>query len=226
MIAVLAIVMQAAIIEEASSTYVPLWQSLREGMTVDEAAMAIRSIEGIKAVTVKQSRKGPSLSIKYEATGIEVAGLPYQITPLFNGTRLESVRLETRACLTMATEKYKILQELLSQKYGSSRTLREVTEERQLVAFRDTYSTTPTRVMLRLEPGDVPEHIYGATGLAGALASISNASVDADIEACPLDRGQRATITVSYLNNANSTAIDAAAAAEEIAKRKRDKDKL
>lgn len=223
---ILAFALQTVAVDEASSTRVPLWQTLREGMTVDETAAVLRGIEGIKTVTVKQSRKRPSLSIKYESAGIEVAGLPYTITPLFKDSYLESVSLESKACLSLATEKYKVLREVLSQKYGKNLSSREVTEERELIAVRDTYSAMPTRVMLRLEPGDVPKYIHGATGLAGALAAIANASTDADIEACPLDRGQRATIRVAYLNNANAAAIDAAATAEEVAKRRRDKAKL
>jgi len=221
-----ALAIQAASQGEAASERVPLWQTLQEGMTAEEAAIALRGVEGVKTVTVKPSRKGATLSISYTAGGIEVAGLPYRILPDFKASRLTGVRLQSEACLSLATEKYKTLRDLLAQKYGDGRTQREVTEDRQLIAIRDTFSTTPTRVLLRLEPGSIPQHIYGATGFAGALAAIANSSADADVEACPNDRGQKANIEVTYLNNANSAAIDAGAAAEEAAKRERDKNKL
>ncbi len=203
-----------------------LWQTLREGMNANEVATILRDVDGVKNVRVKTSRRGDSVSISYTSNGIEVAGLPYRVFPNFEAGRLASIRLETEACLGLSTEKYKNIKELLAQKYGDGRSQRERSEENQLVAVRDVFSATPTRVLLRLEPGSVPQHIYGATGIAGALAAIANASADADIEACPNDRGQKATIQVTYSNNANSTAVDAAAALERERRRERDKGNL
>lgn len=204
-----------------------LWQALREGMTADEAAASLRVIDGVKSVSVKDSRKGQTLSIKYVDNGIDVDGLRYKIEPNFVGNRLQSVGLGSEACAGLAAEKYKSLRGLLTQKYGPSRTQSEVTEDRQLVAVRDTFDATATRVLLRIEPGSLPQHVYGASGKVGRLIeSMANSSVDSAIEQCPNDRGQKASITMTYLNNARAAAEDAGAAAERAAQQERDKDKL
>jgi hypothetical protein len=224
---VISLAVQASASATVTNQGVILWQALREGMTADEAAASLRAVDGIKSVAVKSSRKGQTLSIKYFANGIEVAGLPYRIVPAFTGNRLSSVRLESEACAGLATEKYKSLRDLLAQKYGQSQTQREVTEDRELIAIRDTFSLTATRVLLRIEPGSVPQRIYGTSGKVGRMMqSVANSVTDAAIEECPNDRGQKAVIEVTYLNNANAAAMDAQAAAEEAAQRERDKDKL
>ena len=217
---------QSAAVTWESEQGVLLWQTLRAGMTADQTAAALRLIEGVKSVTLKPSRKGPNLSISYGPNGVQVGGLPYKVVLEFKNDRLVSVGLQSEACLSLATAKFHELGDLLSQKYGEGRTAREVTEDRQYVATRNTFATTPTRVVLRVEPGDIPRHVYGGRGIAGALASIGNSMADAEIAACPSDAGQRASIAVTYLDNASSTAKDATDAAESAAHRERDKSKL
>ncbi len=224
---VISFAIQVASPGTATNQGVILWQALWEGMTVDEAAASLRVVDGVKSVTVKSSRKGQTLSIKYNANGIDVAGLAYKIVPTFTGDRLESVSLESDACAGLATEKYKSVRDLLAQKYGQSRTQREVTEDRELIAIRDTFASTTTRVLLRIEPGSLPQRVYGASGKVGRLIeSMANSSVESAIEECPNDRGQKASIGITYLNNANAAAIETKAAVEKAARQERDKDRL
>lgn len=204
-----------------------LWQSLREGMTADETATALRTVEGVKNVTVKTSKKGPSLSINYTGSGIEVAGLTYKVSTDFNTQGLSSVHLLSDACLGLAMEKYKGLRVLLADKYGEAKTQREVTPDRQLVAVRDTFTGTPTRVVIRLEPGEIPQRVYaGGSKFAASLAQISNLATDQAIAACPNDAGQRASIEIAYLDNADAAAIAAQEAASKSAEQEADKSKL
>ncbi|KPH62341.1 hypothetical protein [Novosphingobium sp. ST904] len=204
-----------------------LWQTLREGMSVEEAASALRAVDGIGGVTVKKTSKGSRLNIGYVGDGIEVDGLQYKASLVFSSSGLTTVHLQTDACLSRATQKYESLRELLIQKYGNAMAQREVTEDRQLVAIRNTFDTTPTRVLLRLEPGTVPQHTYGASGKLMLLAqNIANNEVDSQIVKCPNDRGQRATLEVSYLSNTAAQAASSAAAAEASAQGERDKSKL
>lgn len=208
-----------------------LWRELRLGMTPDEVAAKLREVQGIKSATVKVPKKGkkgePSVSIDYVAPGVTILELPQTVTPVFADSKLQSVSFGSTACLSLAIQKFKDLKAMLAEKYGPDVTKKEVTEDRQLIGIRSTYATTPTRVLLRIEQGATPQHVYGGSGkVANILGQIANSSVDAEIEACPNDAGTKGIIEIIYLDNAISAQAEAQERAVQDAARAKEKDKL
>lgn len=197
-------------------------------MSAEEVALKIRAIEGVKTATAKTSKKGvPSVTVSYTDTGLTLLDLKQTIQPEFENGLLQSVNLNSTACVKLAMQKVVDLRPLISSKYGPVRTQREVTADRRLIAIRDTYATTATRVVVRIEEGARPEFVPEGSGSVGKmLSSIANSSVQSEIDECPADGGIKGLIQITYMNNAVSTIADDKQRNDEAAKIEREKDKL
>lgn len=207
-----------------------LWQDLRFGMTIDEAASALRTIEGIKSAQVRTSRKGKkSLKIAYTKSGFQIADLPSTISLGFDADRLQEVTINNEACLSLSVEKFKSLQSLLAEKYGEGKVQREVTEDQQFVGMRSTHANFPTRAMLRLEPIYPPVGTpapYGSGALGELASALSHSMADAAIDACPNDQGVKGGLSITYLHNASTLEKEEQQRKQDELKRQQDKDKL
>lgn len=218
--------LDVAAVQASPDSRLVLWHTLRAGMSGEETVAAIQAIDGVKKASLNNSKSETKISITYVYSGIEVGVLTYKIDAGFEGNRLVSVHLTSDACLSLSFEKLKGLRDLLGQKYGPYRTQKEVTEDGQLIAGRDTYAKTPTRVIVRLVPGELPQYVHGGTGLAGSLAKLSNIATDQAIASCPNDQGRRATIEITYADNEAAAKAEADESAVRKAKQASDKAKL
>lgn len=97
----------------------PLWQQLREGMTYEEAAAALRATDGVRSVRVKLKKQKPvALSISYVGSGVSVGPMVATITPVFEDDKLASVSLISDDCLSTGLAKNNTISDGLREKYG------------------------------------------------------------------------------------------------------------
>lgn len=115
-----------------------LWQGLARGMSPEQVAAIVRGMAGIKDVKVRQT-KGKSepnaLAIRYVKTGIDIAGLPFELAPTFRDGRLDQVMLAARGqCEAKAFEVFDTLSGALKTKYP------EPLDAPQQIARSDLYN--------------------------------------------------------------------------------------
>ena len=72
-----------------------LWRTLKQGMTVDEAAQALRVMPEIKSVDLPRPKAGEpiKLKIKYQANGVELFSVPFKVALEFESGKLKNVIL-------------------------------------------------------------------------------------------------------------------------------------
>lgn len=219
-------ILQAAVATAPGTASVPLWQSVREEMSPEEVASSLRSVDGIKSVAYKIGKKGPTFSIRYVDAGVEISGIPFSVEPKFEQGRLVKINLNAKSCAKLIDAKYEIISDLLSQKYAKGREQREISEDGTFIAIRNTFISESTRVMMRVEQGDIPQYVPPKTGLAGLMTTLINNGVDADRRECPNDTGRKSELKLVYSGQASSAATDNMNDGEQEAKEARDKSKL
>lgn len=195
-----------ALANSPSPPSAPLWRELRVGMTPEQAAVAIRSVEGVSEAEVRRDRRGRfrSLRIRYLASGVIVDGLRVEVQPVFLTERLQEVNLSGTACAGAATERAARLGAALRERYGQSVRERVVDSEGVDIEQRFAFWNEHTRVRMSWSV-DAPLQsggYYGGSGVPGALAGLANAFADANrdaaIQACPNDRGVKVVTTLNY----------------------------
>lgn len=101
-----------------------LWRGLAAGMSPEEAAPLITQIEGVKSVKVlaeKRSNPERRLAIRYHASMVPIAGLPFELAPSFGGGRLSQVFLASRdQCAAKAVAVHRQLASSLRTKYAAA----------------------------------------------------------------------------------------------------------
>lgn len=153
---------------------VPLWRDLRVGMTPEQAAVALRSVEGISDVEVRRDRRGRfrSLRIKYSPSGVVLDGLKVEVQPVFSADGLQEVNLSGSACAGAARERGNRLGSALAERYGQRARERVVDEQGVQIEERIAFWNEQTRVRMswRIDaPVQSGGHYVGG-GVGGALA--------------------------------------------------------
>ena len=107
----------------AQETRPELWSGLQRGMTVEEAAVAVLKIDGVKSAKIKTNKKTgmKSVDISHKGRGGDFGGFPGFVELNFDQGGLKSVSINYAPyqghCLSAAGPIYGRLASLLPQKY-------------------------------------------------------------------------------------------------------------
>jgi len=182
-----------------------LWKGLAYGMSAEEAAANLRSVEGIRRVDIKYKKKIPRLTVSYVADGVDIGPSKAVVETSFEANGLTEVRLKTDECASAAFPKAQTIAEALNEKYASSAREKVVDVSGQPIGFNFAFWDDVTRV--RMSFADYNPAIGQASipgiGAAGAIADIFGAiASNAAERACPEDGGARVVTTITYLSQA------------------------
>lgn len=218
-------------VAEEPATGPALWSGLRTGMSAEQAASALRQVDGVRAVKVTQKKnKPPKLDVSYVADGVDVGFGRAKVTTYFEGAKLSEVDLDIDQCLSAAKAGALNLVTTLKTKYGAA--------ARESVADPDNGAITSQRLAFWNEETRVrvSERNYNpaqgeasvpGSGAAGAIADIFGAIASNEAEkACPLDAGARALWTINYSSQPEFVRVHALEEAERAAKLKKATDGL
>ena len=211
-----------------------IWRDLRAGMSPEQFAEGLRKVDGIKAVDItRKGKKAAKVRITYAAgNGIAIGDLNAAITPTFTNDRLESISLSEADCYSTAAAKTEKLVAALGEKYPHQQRVRVVNSDGVSIDAQRAFYNDEARVTLSVTPIDnpYPQHLYGGTGFVAAANKLANSMADSNynsaIEACPLDKGRKATIGLEYISQAQFTIDHSKESADRLAKAKATKDGL
>ncbi|WP_156445359.1 hypothetical protein [Blastomonas sp. CCH5-A3] len=227
---------QAAIQEHAEHD-IDLWQGLRTGMTPQEAAAVLSTVESVRKVKVVNERKPNDprrVDISYDGEGYVVAGVPFQIGATFASGRLGQAVLQSgELCASTFPETFQPIRDGLAKKYGEPAfEAGELNELEILIALGESARLgRPVRKIAGYRSGSVAALVdltisrearllppYGMGKMARAVWEFAESEQRRKMLACPGSSGlDRAMITIIYLP---ARELDAAiAAAQEASKR-------
>lgn len=186
-----------------------LWQTLKFGMTPTEVAAALSGIEGIKAA---RSNAMGEVKIRHADGGVLLAGIRFKVVPVFTDGRLSSVGLTSSDnCANLMDRPIASILRGLSEKYGAKPTTDPKSQMSVDRAVLESYSTgtevsqmnsvlTPqiAAVMVTSVRAEKSDYVYGGSGIAGALASLSNSMREKRGEECGGHGFNRADLLISY----------------------------
>lgn len=184
-----------------------LWRDLQIGMSPEQTAEKIRTIDGVKDVKVNRNRKNKfkSIEFKYKDQGIHIGPDQMLLTTLFDGESLTEISLSSSACASAALEKMKLLKNSLTEKYGNVAPEKVVDENGVEIEKRAAFWTDEIRVRMSWQinvPSQTYTSTYGNGKLGNALAALSNSmsqsAYEAAVNACPDDRGSTVLTTINY----------------------------
>lgn len=184
-----------------------LWRDLQIGMSPEQAAEKIRTIDGVKDVKVNRNKKSKfkSVDVKYKDQGVQIGPDQMVLTTLFDAESLSEISLSSSACASAAVEKMKVLRDSLTEKYGNVAPEKVVDENGVEIEKRAAFWNDEIRVRMSWQvnvPSQIYTSTYGNGKLGNALAALSNSmsqsAYDAAVNACPDDRGSTVLTTINY----------------------------
>ena len=186
-----------------------LWRDLRVGMNVEEVATSLRAADGIASVRgVSKPNKPPKLDIDYAAKGVPIGSLIVSVTPVFENGLLSSVVLISDVCSSEALVNIKAIAENLKEKYGSSQRMTVVDDNGVKIDEQFAFYNGETRVSMAFKSRNDANYsrAFASGKLGGSLAKLANSmnesAAQAAIDACPIDRGERTTTSLTYASQA------------------------
>lgn len=239
MIIYLIAMLQAAAVQsvqanETTEAQPIIWRDMRAGMSPEQFAESLRKVEGIKAVDVTRKGKKPArVKISYvSGNGIVIGDLNPSVNPLFVNDRLESITLSETQCYSTVEAKIEKLASALGEKYPKQQRVKVVSPDGVSVDTQRAFYNDDTRVTVSIASieNPYPQHLYGGTGFMAAANKLANSMADSNynsaIEACPLDKGRKATIGLEYASQQQFLIEHSKEDADRAAKAKATKDGL
>jgi len=206
-------------VSAAPQVDVPLWQGLTYGMPIDEVAVRLGTVEGIRSTRVVRKRDKPAkIEVEYLDGGIVILGSRNVIDLSFENDLLKEVKLTSKDCTAVVLPKMRSYAQTFSSLYGQPRTQREVTSSGETFGQRATYSHEGTHVVLRfyVEYPTQYEPSAPGSGGAGLLADVLGAISSNEAESrCPEARGVVTVVEVTYSSEAAESASSAASARKQ-----------
>ena len=183
-----------------------LWRDFQSGMSPEQAAEKMRSLDGVVEANVNRSRKGKfkSIDIKYKDRGVSIGQEQMTLVPVFVGDVLTELELSSSACASVAAERMKILRQSLIEKYGRFAPERVIDENGVEVEKRGAFWNDQTRVRMSFQINapslDYTPSYGGKTSraLAGLANLMNRQAYEAAVAACPSDQGATVTYTLNY----------------------------
>lgn len=186
-----------------------LWQKLQYGMTPAEVVTALQGVDGVKSARVRGKAE---VSVRHNNGGIALAGLKFEIIPVFTDGRLSSVGLNsTDNCANVLERPIATILEGLSDKYGSRPSIDPDTQMSVSRAVLESYSSgmeiSQTNTVLTKQiaaalvvsvRAEKSNYVSGGSGIAGALASLSNSMQEERSEECGGHGFNRGDVLISY----------------------------
>jgi hypothetical protein len=185
-----------------------LWREFRAGMNPTQFAAELRKVEGVKSVEITpRKKKPPKVKIAYSsAEGLEIGELHVAVTPVFIKDLLESISLSETGCFSAIEAKISKLFPALTERYPQQQRVKVVNSDEVAIDTQRAFHNQETRVTVSISAigNPYPQHLYGGTGFMAAANKLANSLADSAynsaIEACPLDKGRRAVLTLEYVS--------------------------
>lgn len=211
-----------------------IWRDLRAGMTPEQFADSLRKADGIKSVDVTRKGKKPAkVRIAYSVgDGMPIGDLNVAVTPSFVDDHLDSVSLTETSCYSAAKAKIEKLMSLLGDKYPHQQKVTVVNSDGVSTDTQRAFYNDEARVTLSVSTieNPYPQHLYGGSGFVAAANKLANSMADSNynsaIEACPLDKGNKATLQLEYVSQVQFSLAHNKESADRAAKAKATKDGL
>jgi len=214
---------------------VELWQGLRTGMSPQEAATILSTIDSVKKVKVVNERKPNDprrIDVSLTGPGYMVAGVAFEIGAIFKAGRLQQALIKSRElCASAFPEAYAPIRDGLIKKYGEPIFEQDQLDELEvLVALGDSSRLgQPVHKAVGFRSGSMAAYVdikftreerlarpYGMGKVMRALWEVADSEQRQRITACPGNSGlDRASIGIVYMHagemDAAITAANAAA---------------
>lgn len=187
-------------------------------MSPEEAAEAIKHLEGVTDASVKRTHAGKfkSISVQYANGGVAIGDLRAAISTEFDTDKLTNVTLTSNACASIMTAQLKVLADSLREKYPQHVT--ETVVDANGVKTGTLYAfwnpTTRVEVGYQVNVSEAVHTTGKFSGIANALADAGQAAAEA---ACP-NNPNGATITATF-QYSSETAFEARYAADQQARK-------
>ena len=183
------------------SVYPPLWRTLSHGMSVEEAAQALRNIDGIDQVTVViKTGKLPRLKFNQRDGGIDIGAAKATLGLNFGTSGLTEVTLLMDDCASTAIEKNRVILDALKTKYTSYGREKVVDADGVELSYNLAFWNDSTRVRMSFEVRNAARYtpVYGAGNLGKLANALAENAANNALAACPNDGGVRTATTLSY----------------------------
>lgn len=220
--------------EEVTAEPVELWQGLKIGMTPQEAAATLSTVEGVRKVKVVNDRKPNDprrIDVSFTDGGYVVAGVPFQIGAIFKAARLDKALIQSgELCASAFPEAFTPIRDGLAKKYGEPLFEEKELDELALLEALDESSRLgqPVSRVMGFTSGKVAAYVdvtfnreprlarpYGMGRMMESLWQIAEQEQRNKIMSCPNNSGlDRIKIGIIYMHADEMTAmIDGAKAA-------------
>ena len=211
-----------------------IWRDFRAGITPEQFADGLRKVDGIKAADVTRKGKKPAkVRIAYSlGAGMPIGDLNVAVTPSFVNDGLDSVSLSETGCFSTIAAKIEKLRAALGDKYPHQQGVKVVNPDGVSIDTQRAFYNQETRVTVSVatEENPYPQHLYGGSGFVAAANKLANSMADSNynsaIEACPLDKGRKATLQLEYVSQEKFTQEHNKESADRAAKAKATADGL
>lgn len=198
-----------------------LWRDLAVGDSPEVVATKLSSVEGIKKTKVKAAKPGKDakVDVNYVESGIAILGDRYQVVPIFSGSSLKQVALQTgETCVGGIFDRYEKLRSVLIEKYPDEITYTGgALSESDLIATQlDATASQPTSigaffgndtvvamVQVQFTRTDPPSTTYVSGELAQSLNNLAWSLYRTRADACNGTGARRANIRLIYLSKDN-----------------------
>ena len=194
-----------------------LWRTLKQGMTVDEAAQALRAMPEIKSVDLPRAKAGEptKLKIKYQANGVDLFGVPFKLALEFESGALKNVILGAMdQCLVEGGAVIEKTMGVLHEKYPThlhgpkgydealaSRAILDAlsTKQKQTVTSAMTNGSTAVVFIQAYKYTAHPDYVYGAGNLGRLGNELMRSAYKSQQEACGGTGLKRVDVGIMYM---------------------------
>jgi copper chaperone CopZ len=211
-----------------------IWRDLRKDITPEQFAEALKKVDGVKSVDVtRKGTKPAKIKIAYSlGNGLQIGDLNVSVTPSFIDNHLDTVNLSETGCYSAIIVKIDKLVGALGEKYPQQQRVKVVSPDGVSIDTQRAFYNEETRVTLSAVPIDnpYPRYVYGGSGFIAAANKLANSLADSTynsaIEACPSDKGRKATLQLDYVSQKHFMLQHNKEDADRAAKAKATKDGL
>lgn len=209
----------------AQTVSVPLWRNIEAGMSPDQTATVLRSMEGIKSVTVKSKRgKAEDVEISYVDYGVPLGEQHVLLNPSFSDSQLTEIVLSTAPCESEGKVFADSVATSLAEKYGPAKPVSYTDRGGVEVAQGLAFSNGVTRATLftNVDTPEPPRRL-NASDLGYPMRQLV---YNRQMRRCARDNGRSLEVRIVYSSEAASAAAADGTAIQNKAKEKALKDGL
>lgn len=221
-----------------------LWQNFRYGMTPEEVLPQVLQTQGVKRAKVLKLKKTNSsrrLDIDFAPSKIGIAGIPFELGPVFEHNRLHQIALASqKMCADGASSLYDRLSEALVRKYSSPISAPAIKLADLKAAESKSYrSGGPVGLMTAFANDDVavtlsfqitheppPPYPEDYSKFAVSLWQLAKVQYDQRKADCAGTGDKRMDVTLIYMRRADFDAAVSTITNEQDTSRAADRDKL